>query len=244
MTNATLPRAGRRITDPPSVTALAADALRAMIMDGELLPGDRVVESRISEALGVSRPPLREAMRVLEQEGLLLQLPRRGAIVTPMGIQDVYEIVTLRDQLEEMAVRIGVPVTDAGRLENLRTALENLENNARDDSERTAVQDSYAFHLALVELSGHRRLIEAYRGQSMQLRMCMGLNRRARAHEESLIQRAARHRALFAEVEKGDVDAVLRSLHGSGSRTFLGELDSTLEPGSPEAMAWLTRATS
>ena len=71
----------RRIEAPPSMSALAAEALRQMVLTGELRPGDRVIENRLTEELGVSRPPLREAMRVLEQEGLIVQTPRKGAVV-------------------------------------------------------------------------------------------------------------------------------------------------------------------
>lgn len=233
------PRAVRRIADPPSLTVLATDAVRSMILNGELSPGERVVENQLSQQLGVSRPPLREALTVLAQEGLITQVPRRGAVVTPMTLHDIYEIVTLRRTLEEMAVRLALPVRSPDRLEDLATALDVLERNAELGVESTATQDSYAFHLALVTLAGHSRLTGAYRAVSLQLLMCMGMNRRARAAQETLVQRAARHRVTYELVVAGDVDAVLAELLDNGSLSFLREYGRTIPGGSPEATAWL-----
>ena len=118
-------RAGssRRIAAPPTMSVLAAEALRSMILSGELLPGDRLPENSLTEQLGVSRSPLREAMAVLEREGLIVQAPRRGAVVAPLTAHDVYEIYTLRAQLEELAVHLGVPGAEPSRLERLRARL-------------------------------------------------------------------------------------------------------------------------
>jgi len=231
---------GRRIGAPATMAAFAADGLRAMIVSGELAPGERVVETRLAERLGVSRPPLREAMTVLETEGLLRQTPRSGAVVAPLGLQDVYEIVTLRASLEEMAVRLGVPVHSDARLDRLRDAIETMEANARlETGEDSATHDSYSFHLALVGLSGHERLEAAYRSMALQLLRYMNLNRRARAGHESLVARAARHRVVFDRVAAGDADAVLAALQGDESLSFVRESGPTLERGSAEADAWL-----
>lgn len=234
-----LPRAGRFVADPPSLTALAADALRSMILRGDLRPGDRVVENRLTTELGVSRPPLREAMRILEREGLLVQTPRVGAVVTPLTMQDVYEIVTLRENLEAMAVRLGVPVRVHERFEILRDALGTMEAHAVDGREDLAVDDSYRFHAALVGLAGHRRLDDAYRSMAIQMQLCMSLNRKARAADETLIQRAERHRALIDLVTEGDPEAVVAALHDDRSHSFVHALGAELEPGSPAAQAWL-----
>jgi DNA-binding GntR family transcriptional regulator len=237
------PRAGRRIGDPPSIVALAADALRTMILSGQLAPGDRVVENRVSDELGVSRPPLREAMKMLENEGLIRMVPRRGAIVTPMTLQDMYEIVTLRAALEQMAVRLGVPVPSSdsarSRLDRLRDAIETLETNAALGREDLASNDSFAFHLALVGLAGHKRLEDDYRAMALQLRLYMNMNRRVRAPFETLVQRAARHRALFELVVVGDAAAVIAALTGPDSLSIVREVGPTLPPGSDEAAAWL-----
>ena len=229
----------RRIEAPPSMTHLAAEALRSMILSGELRPGDRVIENRLTVELGVSRPPLREAMAVLQQEGLLVQSPRRGAIVTPLMLHDVYEIFTLRAELERMAIELGVPVQSAGRLERCREALRDLEQAAENEDAGAVTERGFAFHLAVVGLAGHGRLEESYRSLALQMRLCMAMNRRARRGLESLRGDAARHRHILDLIEKGDPQAVHHALVHHGHRTFLVEFGDTFEGHSDTAKAWL-----
>ncbi|MFP5336856.1 MAG: GntR family transcriptional regulator [Actinomycetes bacterium] len=221
------------------MASLAAEALRGMILGGELRPGDRVVENRLTDQLGVSRPPLREAMRVLEQEGLIRQVPRKGAVVTPLTGHDIYEIVTLRDELERMAITLGVPVRSPERLDRLRHAFADLEDAAQAGDSAAVTGRSFAFHLAVVGLAGHRRLEDAYRSLSLQLQLCMAMNRRARASIETMREDAERHRPLLDLVEAGDVEGMLHAIAHHGQRTFLLELDERVQGHSPESRAWL-----
>lgn len=228
-----------RIVGPPSMSQLAADAVRKLILSGRLQPGDRVVENQLTHQLGVSRPPLREALRVLEQEGLLVQQPRRGAIVVPITLHDVYEIFTLRDQLERMAVELGVPVRVPARLERCRTALRELEEAARAGDAATVTDRAFDFHLAVVGLAGHRRLEDAYRSLSLQMRLCMAMNQRARVSDEGLWGNVERHRAILETLERGDRQEVVELLADHGQHTFILELGPSLDGRSAEAEAWL-----
>lgn len=228
-----------RIVGPPSMSQLAADAVRKMILSGRLQPGDRVVENQLTHQLGVSRPPLREALRVLEQEGLLVQQPRRGAIVVPITLHDVYEIFTLRDQLERMAVELGVPVRVPARLERCRTALRELEEGARAGDAAIVTDRAFDFHLAVVGLAGHRRLEDAYRSLSLQMRLCMAMNQRARVSDEGLWGNVERHRAILETLERGDRQEVVELLADHGQHTFILELGPSLDGRSAEAEAWL-----
>ncbi|MFG2058090.1 GntR family transcriptional regulator [Micromonospora sp. NPDC048930] len=229
----------RRITPPPSLSLLAADAVRKMILAGELRPGDRVVENQLTHQLGISRPPLREALRVLEQEGLLVQQPRRGVIVVPITLHDVYEIFTLRDRLERMAVELGVPVRSPDRLERCRAALRELEAAARAGDAATVTDRAFDFHLAVVGLAGHRRLEESYRSLSLQMRLCMGMNQQARVAGEGLWGNVERHRAILETLERGDPQEALDLLADHGQHTFVLDLGDSLGGRSPEAEAWL-----
>ncbi|MGY1604406.1 GntR family transcriptional regulator [Geodermatophilus sp. SYSU D00815] len=233
--------AHHRITAPPSMASLAADALRSMVINGDLRPGDRLIENRLTEELGVSRPPLREAMRVLEQEGLIVQTPRKGAVVRPLTAHDVYEIVTLREEIERMAIRLGVPVRSPERLERLRTAFRDLMEAAEEPGAPRALQCNFAFHLAIVGLAGHRRLEDVYRSLSLQLQMCMAMNRRARSGIETARGDAARHRPLLELVEAGDQAGTAHAVTHHGQRTYLLTIDQELGGHSPESRAWFDR---
>ncbi len=228
-----------QIESPPSLVTLAARALRDMILSGQLSPGDRVVENRLTGVLNISRPPLREAMRVLEQEGLIVQVPRRGAIVTPLSLDDVYEIFSFREELERMAVQIGVPVRTPARLQRCRDAFAALEQAAADDSSARVTERGFDFHVAVVGLAGHRRLEEAFRSLAMQMRLCMGMNRQARRSRETLRGDAERHRRILSSIEEGDAASVQDQLRNHGHRTFLVDAGGSFPGGSPQSLEWL-----
>jgi DNA-binding GntR family transcriptional regulator len=230
---------GRRIEAPPSITQLAASALRNMIFAGELRPGDRVVENQLAGMLGVSKPPLREALRVLEQEGLVVRSPRRGVVVTPLTLHDVYEIFTLRHDLERLAVDLGVPCRAPERIARCREAYAALERAAADNDQAAVTERGFAFHVAVVGLAGHSRLEDAYRSLALQLHLCMAMNRRARRSHESLAGDARRHLRILELVEAGDPAAVHHELAHHGDRTFLLDAGGTVPGGSPESLAWL-----
>jgi DNA-binding GntR family transcriptional regulator len=235
------PRAGARapgIVAPPSLVELAAAALRRMIIGGDLLCGERIVENRLTHELGISRPPLREALRVLEREGLVRQVPRKGAIVTPLTLHDIYEIFTLRREFERLAVRLGVPVEDASRLRRCRQALRRMAEAADMDDEPSFAEYSFEFHVSIVGLSGHQRLEEAYRSLQLQMMLSMALNRRAR-ERETLTEDVQRHERLLDVIESGDADTVLHELSRHGDRTFLDGIESKVQGHTEVALRWL-----
>ena len=127
------------------------------------------------------------------------------------------------------------------RLEALRQAFRALEEaaDAADPAQVTA--RGFDFHLAVVRLAGHRRLAETYRSLSLQMQLCMAMNRRARRSGETMREDAARHRPLLDLAEAGDVDGMLHAARHHGQRTFLLDIDTRLEGHSPESRAWLTR---
>ncbi|SEG34558.1 DNA-binding transcriptional regulator, GntR family [Nonomuraea solani] len=230
-----------RIEAPPSMVQLATEALMRMLLGGRLQPGDRVVENQLTQQLGVSRPPLREAMRVLEQQGLITQLPRRGAFVTRLTLHDIYEIVTLRRELERMAVDLGVPVREQSRLERCHAALDRHGACARSGDWMGVLEQAVEFHSSVIGLSGHRRLEEAYRSIQLQMLLCMGMNRQVRASGESLVDDWERHRRLLEVIEAGSPEAVHLELARHGDMAFLDGIEDRVGGHSPESLAWLKR---
>lgn len=236
MTESRVPAAAR-IQRPPSLTALAAEALRSMILSGELPPGSRVVENKLTTQLGVSRPPLREALRVLEQEGLVRPSPPRGTVVTPVSLHDVFEVFSLREELERIAVERGVPARDPERLARVRAAMTDLDAAAAAQDAAGVTRCGFAFHLSVIGLAGNGRLEAAYRALSLQMQLCMGLNRRARASQETLSEDAERHRRVLDAVEAGATATVQHELLHHGDLSFLDGVRHL--PSSPQADAWL-----
>jgi DNA-binding GntR family transcriptional regulator len=210
--------------ESPSLVILAFNAIRKKILAGELSPGERLIEERLTDELAISRPPLREAMRLLENDGLIITRPRRGSFVATLTAEDVYEILTLRSTLERMAFELGIPVKDPSVLQPARDALEEMTRCATEEDRGALVQAGYAFHSALVKIARHGRLEEIYASVQQQLLLCMSRNLIARERfYEDLHEHVARHRHLLELVESGDAAAALAELAVHGERSFEAE---------------------
>lgn len=226
---------------PPSLADLAAKALVDAVLSGVYLPGERLIEERLCEQLSISRPPLREALKTLEHLGLVVQTPRRGAAVTQLTQHDVYEIVTLRNDLEQMAMRLALPNLDAARLARCHDALGAMEALIPAGGEAAMIHAGYDFHIAIVGLAGHNRLEHTYRSMAMQLELCMAMNNRARRGLEDLAGNVERHRRLLRVIETRQLDDVLAELTAHGHQTFLIEAGDNLDGASVESSQWLER---
>jgi DNA-binding GntR family transcriptional regulator len=215
----------------PSVVEAVVHGLRQLIMSGEVKPGDRLIEERLTERFGVSRPPLREALQILQRDGMVTSKPRRGFIVTPITADDIREIYTLRFALERPAVELGVPVTDPARLRPMRDALEQMRVAAKKNDQDAILAANGRFHYALILLAAHTRLARAYESLRMQLQFCMAYNlsfrQRLYSDPDDVVRR---HEALLERIEHSDVEAVLHELRHHGDRAFLDNLEELIGP--------------
>jgi DNA-binding GntR family transcriptional regulator len=209
--------------DAPSLVELAVRRLRAEIVGGAFAPGERLVEEQLTRRFGISRAPLREALRLLGQQGLVEHLPRRGVRVVQLSSRDIDELFSLRDVLERFALQCvlghgGVP--DPGGLTVARTAVERMERAAGGDATEQAAAHQ-AFHLSLVALAGHQHLVRVYEPLLLQLQLYMATNMRREAEQRPATEGAQRHRRLYDAVAGGDLGVVLSELEHHGSRTYL-----------------------
>ncbi|MEL7566040.1 MAG: GntR family transcriptional regulator [Dehalobacterium sp.] len=110
------------------------DILRNAILNGNFKPGERLAERELAEQLGISRTPVREAIRKLEQEGLVVHIPRKGVVVKSISNDEVVEIFTIRAALEGVAVRLAtknISKEDILYLRTLQDKMENAFNNGK-----------------------------------------------------------------------------------------------------------------
>lgn len=228
-TDGTATQSSDRISIPTVVEAVLRQ-LRRVILSGEIKPGERLIEERLTERFNVSRPPLREALRILQRDGIVQSLPRRGFIVAPITAEDVREIYSLRLALERLAVELGVPVTDDSLLEPMRDALDQMRSAAETGREDEMVAANGAFHTGLIGLARHTRLTRWYDSLLMQMQVCMAFNLKLRQRVyNDPAESVQRHVALLDHIMSGDRAAVLRELEHHGDRSFLDHLDEFVE---------------
>jgi DNA-binding GntR family transcriptional regulator len=139
----------------------AANFIREAILQGTLQPRERLVEARLAKQLNLSRGPIRDALKVLEREGLIVILPRRGAFVGHLEKPDVWEIASLRAVVEGLAARILAERKDAPAMERLETVLREMAAVGDENPVRFASLD-LRFHELLIEATGHRRLLKVW----------------------------------------------------------------------------------
>jgi DNA-binding GntR family transcriptional regulator len=195
---------------PDTAQQHAVDWLRRAIVGGELRPGQRVLQEDVAGEIGMSLAPVREALRVLEQEGQVSYRPRRGYFVTELHTADLDEIYELRRVLEERAARHSLPLLDADALDRISLA-------ARDCAQAAAVGDVAAelaanrrFHFGILEAPDNPHLMRL-------IRLLWDATESYRAlYYNSPDERAAASRAH---------DRILRALRKRDAERLVAELD-------------------
>lgn len=134
--------------------------LEGRIFNGELRPGERIKEQEIASSLGISRPPIREALKVLEAEGLITRRPNRGAFVSMITEKDAWEIYTLKTELYDLATKLGFgKITDSDICKWEEVVREMEACLRRNPPDVMRYQDlNQRFHDIMIEISGHERL--------------------------------------------------------------------------------------
>jgi DNA-binding GntR family transcriptional regulator len=140
----------------------AYKTLKAMIYRGELAPGQRLVERKLSENLGVSRVPLRESFLRLESEGLITSVPRGPAYVMDFSKADVVEMYSMRLLLEPFATRLAALNHKSSLIGQLRRLCDRMTKATRSKAWEKMDELECKFHSEIVKASGHNKLRQAY----------------------------------------------------------------------------------
>ncbi|MCI8327608.1 MAG: GntR family transcriptional regulator [Lachnospiraceae bacterium] len=133
--------------------------LREAILKGELKPGERLMELRLASKLGVSRTPIREAIRMLEQEGLAVTTPRRGAEVARMTEKDMEDVLQIREALDELAVKLACDNITWEEIKELESKAIQFESSIKQGDIKRVAEADVAFHDVIYRAAENKKLM-------------------------------------------------------------------------------------
>jgi DNA-binding GntR family transcriptional regulator len=155
--------------DRSGLAGAAVAQLREAILEGRLIQGERLSEAGLSTSLGVSRAPIREALLHLEQEGLVVSLPYKGASVVSLSPQDFLELSTLRIALEKLAWARAVERVTASDLESMRSIISQMRAAVDSHQKAKLVRLDLDFHDQVFTIADHSRLNTAWQSIKWQV---------------------------------------------------------------------------
>lgn len=190
--------------EPVPLRISVADLLRKAIINGRLKPGTPIVEAALAEQLSVSRAPVREAIQILEAEGLIETVPYKGKRLKPLTRKEVEELYSLREQFEVFAIRRIIEAgVDVSILLESCAAMESAAE--ADDFERLMAADE-SFHRGIIRLADHQLLLDTWENMFLRIHQIMALRNRA---NRDLRQVARNHPPIVAAIQKRDLAAAL-----------------------------------
>lgn len=181
-----------------------ANRLRKAILSGRMLPGAALVETALAEKMNVSRAPIREAIQILENDGLVETIAYKGKRVKPLTAREVAETYSLREVFEVMAVRL---ILESGApLDTLRTHCDEMTAAAEADNFEALVVADEAFHHALIRLADHNLLLTSWKNLYLRIHQIMALRNR---DERNLTEVAGNHPPIVQALADGDADRAI-----------------------------------
>jgi DNA-binding GntR family transcriptional regulator len=212
---------------PATMPDAIARSLRAAILDGRLVPGEQLREAHLASRFAISRGPLREALRRLEEEGLLVKVPYRGAFVAGADPRATAEIATIRLRLEPYAVELGLERLCGPDHAQLVDAVADLDDAALTGDVGRCIDAHLAVHRVLYTATGNRRLLDIWHSWETLLRLSLAVDHRAFGRLSDV---AALHRTLLRTIETGDLDLISRELDGHIRAAIVADTGPAIPP--------------
>lgn len=183
------------------------NTLRQAILRGELKPGERLMEIQLANKLGVSRTPIREAIRKLELEGLVLMIPRKGAEVAEITEKSLRDVLEVRRALEELAVQLVCEKITEEEIEELKAAAREFENVLKDGDITKIAEADVRFHDVIYMATDNQKLIQLLNNLREQMyRFRVEYLKR----EEVRPQLLTEHEEIIATIERREKDTATK----------------------------------
>ncbi len=196
----------------PTLTEKVTDAIVLAVMERRIPFGSRLVEAELSRALNVSRVPVREALRLLESQGVVVNTPYRGMCLMTVDEKKLHEILSVRTLLEERAIRLAIVQLEVGEAttEGLREALKRMRQALEEGSAVRMAASDIGFHRALLNATGNETLSAMWEIMARQFQMIVGIAWHSLDTERERNFRD--HERLLALVEARDPDAAAHEI--------------------------------
>ncbi len=182
--------------------------LRTAIIDGQIPVGSHLNETEIAKQMAISRIPIREALRRLEQEGLVVRQPNRGVFVIKFTEKDVHEVFSLRANLESMAFEWAIPNMTPKDIGALRELVANQEKAIREENYEELSGLDMRFHEYICIKANHSRLLKSWYEQHAQSQMLLNIRFRKMSEytPETVIKD---HERILNAIENGDTQTAI-----------------------------------
>lgn len=187
------------------------NTLREAILTGKLVPGERLMENQLADKLGVSRTPVREALRMLELESLVELVPRKGAQVLDMSDKDINDILEVRGALESLATSIACKKMKDEGVQQLKKLEEDFERAIEENDLERIIEIDETFHDLIFESTGNDKLTQIYGNLRIQLYRYRMAHVKADATITAIV---AHHRGILRAIENHDSEDGARVAHG------------------------------
>jgi DNA-binding GntR family transcriptional regulator len=211
-----------------------ADQLRQAILLGQLRPGQRIIEQEIAEALALSRGPVRDALRILQNERLVVINPYRGASVAKLTLRDAEEIYSLREELELLALRYAVDNASDAQIAELNLIIDRMvEQLSRDHTHAETIDTDLDFHQTLCRISGHSRVLSAWSALRSQVSLVMLSHQVLEGLDLSEVA-VQWHRQLVSEMLRRDTQAAEQSLRKHLARSYEATVEAIRQGTRPD----------
>lgn len=187
---------------------LVCENIRQAIIDGTFSPGERLMEIQLADEMGVSRTPVREAIRKLELEGFVVMIPRRGTYVADISIKDITEIYEIRISLDVLAAGLAAERITDEELATLNNYMVEISKQVPSMNMEKIVELDTAFHNVLYTASRNERLVSIINNLREQL---TGIRGRSMSYPGRLVETMDEHRALVDSIAARDVERAQRA---------------------------------
>jgi DNA-binding GntR family transcriptional regulator len=180
---------------------LVLDAIRQAIINGNLKPGERLMEIQLAEELGVSRTPIREALRKLELEGFIVMIPRKGAYVADISFKDIADVYEIRAALEGLAAALAAERITDEELEKMERYLVGKADAIANNDIKRLVEVDTKFHDLIYEASRNVRLTNIINNLREQIQRCRVTSLSVPGRMQESLQE---HRAIVEAIQARD----------------------------------------